>query len=311
MTTSHRHGKTGTLATAGDADARLTSLEARVAKLETPVVTPTPPASTWFGLADPWAGIPFGSLPDAPAGQWWPSGGDKGGATINGPRTYRNRPAGQNVVVLDGISNAVIDLIDFDTVPEGIYLNNCTNVTIGRIRARNIFGPFTRTGFHSGNLIQATNCSGLQIHDLQVTQPATVPAGYSAYGTEDIVSLGGAPGSWGNVTVERFKFDGGAWQSPSGTGLFIGDGASGHDVTVRDGILLNPGQCAIGTGEEGPYTFQRIDVKSTRAGVNTALQLRSPRIAMGGIRVDWPGAAAYTPGVPFTDLGGNVWAAKL
>jgi hypothetical protein len=167
-------------------------------------------------------------------------------------------------------------------------------VTIGRIRARNIFGPYTRTGFHSGNLIQATNCSGLSIHDLQVTQPATVPAGYSAYGTEDIVSLGGAPGAWGNVTVERFKFDGGAWQSPSGTGLFIGDGASGHDVTVRDGILLNPGQCAIGTGEEGPYTFQRIDVKSTRGGVNTALQLRSPRIAMGGIRVDWPGAAAYT-----------------
>jgi hypothetical protein len=289
-------------------DARVAALEARVTKLETPVVTPTPPAATWFGLADPWAGIPFGSLPSGNAligtnGLWVAS-------NLSG-KTFSNLPAGRNVLVLDGLNGVTVDLLDFDTVPECIYLNGCTNVTIGRIRARNIFGPYTRTGFHSGNLIQATNCSGLVIHDLLVEQPATVPAGYSAYGTEDIVSLGGAPGAWGNVTIERFKFDGGAWQSPSGTGLFIGDGASGHDVTVRDGILLNPGQCAIGTGEEGPYTFQRIDVKSTRSGVNTALQLRSPRIAMGGIRVDWPGAAAYAPGVPFNDLGGNVWAAKL
>jgi hypothetical protein len=101
------------------------------------------------------------------------------------------------VLVLDGLNGVTLDLLDFDTVPECIYLNNCTNVTIGRIRARNIFGPYTRTGFHSGNLIQATNCSGLVIHDLLVEQPATVPAGYSAYGTEDIVSLGGAPGAWG------------------------------------------------------------------------------------------------------------------
>jgi hypothetical protein len=53
---SHLHGETAM-------DARVAALEARVAKLETPVVPP--PTGTWFGLADPWAGIPFGSLPAA------------------------------------------------------------------------------------------------------------------------------------------------------------------------------------------------------------------------------------------------------
>jgi hypothetical protein len=170
-----------------------------------------------------------------------------------------------------------------------IYLNNCTNVTISRIRARNIFGPYTRTGFHSGNLIQATNCSGLQIHDIKVVQPATVPAGYSAYGTEDIVSLGGAPGAWGNVTVERFYIDGGAWQSPTGTGLFLGDGASGHDIVIRDGILVNPGQVAFGTGEEGPIDIERVDVWADRG--NVGIQQRTDRMAYNSVRVRWPGTA--------------------
>jgi hypothetical protein len=107
MTTSHRHGKTGTLATAGDADARLTALEARVTKLETPVVTPAPPASTWFGLADPWAGIPFGSLPSGNGligsnGLWLT-------ASLSG-KTFSNLPAGRNVLVLDGLNGVTLDL---------------------------------------------------------------------------------------------------------------------------------------------------------------------------------------------------------
>src|SRR5207253_594084 len=128
---------------------------------------PTPPPSgTWFGGADPWAGMAFGSFPNAPAGQMWISG-DQGGRTIS-RLTFRDRPAGQNVIVLDGVSNLKIDLIDFDTVPEGIYIWNSHDVEIGRIRARNIFGPYTRTGFHSGNLIQAVNSKRLHIHDLKV-----------------------------------------------------------------------------------------------------------------------------------------------
>lgn len=260
-------------------------------------VPPTGPVTgTWFGQADPWAGIPFGSQPEAAPGQWWPAGGDKAGATW-GHATFRNRPAGQNVIVLDGVSNLTLDLLDFDTVPEGIYLNNCHDVTISRIRARNIFGPFTRTGFHSGNLIQASNCSRLHIADVKVVQPSTVPAGYVAYGTEDIISLGGNPGTWGDVTVERFAFDGGAWQSPSGTGLFIGDGASGHDVTVRDGILVNPGQCAIGTGEEGPYTFERLDIWSDKPKTNAAMQIRTTKVTATAVRIDWPGGNIGNAGV--------------
>src|SRR3954449_2309966 len=217
---------------------------------------------TWFGHANPWAGMGFGSFPNAPAGQMWISG-DQHGRTIS-RLTFRNRPAGRNVLVLDGVSNLTIDLIDFDTVPEGIYINASHDVTIRRIRARNIFGPLTRTGFHSGNLIQTNDSSRLTITDFIVLQPHTIPADYnlppvrnpntgqlvSSYGTEDIVSLGGQPGRWGNITIARFKIDGGAWQSWSGTGMFLGDGRSGHDITVRDGLMLNPGQVGIGTGEE-------------------------------------------------------------
>jgi hypothetical protein len=234
---------------------------------------------------------------------------------------FVNLPAGRNVLVLDGLTNAILQDIDFDTVPEGIYLNNCTNVTIRRIRARNIFGPFTRTGFHSGNLIQMQQCSGITLEDLSLVQPSTVPAGFtdtivnpqgqtqSAYGTEDIVSFGGV---LSGIVMRRFSFNGGAWKSWSGTGSFLSDGDQAQDILLEDGILIDPGQCAIGTGTgKGPFTLRRIDIKSTRTGVNTALQLRSPNTSIGNVRVDWPGAAAYTPGASFTDLGGNVWAAKL
>ncbi len=261
--------------------ARITALEGKAHTHTPPPTTdPTPPPGPWFGLPDPWSGQTFGARPEWGTGQMWISG-DQAGKTIGG-FTFRNRPAGQNVIVLDGVRNAIVDLIDFDGVPEGIYLNACSDVTIKRLRARNIFGPFTRTGFHSGNLIQASGCSRITISDLKVSQPATAPN--ATYGTEDIVSLGGAPGTWGNVTVERFAFDGGAWQSWSGTGLFVGDGASGHDVTIRDGILVDPGQVGIGTGEEGPYTFERIDIYQSRG--NRSMELRSPRTTLTAVRAN-------------------------
>jgi hypothetical protein len=66
VTSSHRHGTTGKLATAGDVDTRLTALEARVTKLETAPVTPsgwkqvfsddftTWDPSRYFVYPDPW-----------------------------------------------------------------------------------------------------------------------------------------------------------------------------------------------------------------------------------------------------------------
>jgi len=276
--------------------------------------TATPaPAATWFGGSDPWAGMAFGSFPNAPAGQMWISG-DQGGRTIS-RLTFRNRPAGQNVLVLDGVSNLKIDLIDFDTVPEGIYIRNSHDVEIGRIRARNIFGPFTRTTFHSGNLIQAVNSKRLHIHDLKLDQPESVPAGYTAYGTEDIISLGGDPGAWGGDSwsapflVERFAIDGGAWQSSSGTGIFVGDGDSGKYVWIRDGILINPGQVGIGTGTAGPYRFEDIQIKATRG--NDGIQLRTNRAEFGGMRVQWPGRALNTDGHTYTTTAPNDWDAVL
>jgi hypothetical protein len=128
----------------------------------------------------------------------------------------------------------------------------------------------------------------MKLRDLKVVQPDPEPGGYTAWGTEDIISLGGNT-TWGGTAmtdddaliVERFKFDGGDWQSPSGTGSFIGDGdlTGGHGqyVWFRDGVLLNPGQCAIGTGEQGPYRFERIDVFGDHGGENAAFQVRSAR----------------------------------
>lgn len=296
-------------------------------------VTPVPtmsmspivvPGSSWFGLADPWAGIPFGSLADAPAGQYFPAGGDKGGATF-GNFKFVNRAAGVNVMVLDGWSNAILDLIDFDTVPECIYMNNCSNITLGRIRARNIYGPFTRTGFHSGNLIQASGCSNIVLQDFKVDQPSPQPGGYTAWGTEDVISLG-APNpaaAWGNWTIRRGFIDGGDWQSSTGTGLFVGDGdllpggPFSHDITVEDVILYRPGAVGIGTGEGGPFTFNRIHILGLqRTDSNDSIQLRTNNASFGSMTTDWTNAAGthQNPnliGHTYTDLGGNTWLATI
>jgi hypothetical protein len=90
----------------------------------------------------------------------------------------------------------------------------------------------------------------MKIRDIKIVQPDPQPGGYTAWGTEDIISLGGNT-TWGGTAmtdadaliVERFKFDGGDWQSPSGTGSFIGDG----DLVGGDGstsgsatVILQP-----------------------------------------------------------------------
>jgi hypothetical protein len=200
-------------------------------------------------LADPWAGRPaFGTYDEAPAGQMWISG-DQHGAVIE-QLTFSSRAAGVNVIVLDGVSNLTLRDLDFDTVPECIYINGGgSGLVIERIRAANIFGPYTRTGFHSGNLVQALNPGPMKLRDLKVVQPDPEPGGYTAWGTEDIISLGGNT-TWGGTAmtdddaliVERFAFDGGDWQSPSGTGSFIGDGDLSAGTAVRVVPRRHPAQ---------------------------------------------------------------------
>ena len=142
-----------------------------------------------------------------------------------------------------------------------------------------------------------------------------MPSGYSGYGTEDIISLGGYPGAWGGDSwsapflVERFVFDGGAWQSWSGTGIFVGDGASGKYVWIRDGILINPGQVGIGTGEEGPYRFQNIQIKATRG--NEGIQLRTNNAEFGGVKVQFPSRGFNANGHTYTTTAPNDWNAVL
>lgn len=331
---------------------RVTALEARVTALEggapsptaapspsaapsaapspapspTPASTPSPaptatPAPTWFGRADPWAGLPFGSFPEVQlaAGTQWRISGDQNGRVIS-KLTFRNR-TGAGFLYLDGVRNLTVEYLDFDTVPEGIVMYNSSNVTIRYIRARNIFGPYTRTLAHTGNLFQFVHSSNITISDLKVDQPDTVPAGYTAYGTEDIISLGG---TIDGITIDRFAFDGGAWGSRSGTGMFVGDGSQGKNVTVRDGVLHTPGQVGIGMAGPGPYRFERIDIYGDcRALSNDPVQIwATTNVSIGNVRADFRKGSWYTAGCPkvgvnkinggsYTDLGGNNWAAVL
>jgi hypothetical protein len=58
---------------------------------------------------------------------------------------------------------------------------------------------------------------------------------------------------------------------------------------IRDGILVNPGQVAFGTGEEGPIDIERVDVWADRG--NVGIQQRTDRMTYGNVRVRWPGTA--------------------
>lgn len=283
-------------------------------------------STVWFGLPNPWAGRPaFGTYPVQSA-PYWPPAGDKGGSTILSGRTFRAVPQGQNVIVIDGVVNAVLADLDFDEVPICIYVApGVQTLTLRRIRVRNITGPFLRTLTHSGNFTQASSAIGLTIEDFKVQQPHAIPAGYTtSWGTEDIISIGG---TCSNVLIQRGMIDGGFWQSWSGTGVFLGDGDQAGAVTVRDVTLLNPGQCAIGTGAGGPYALERVtiyqaqrpsfvssQVDSTGAhptvAANGPLQNRSTRTTATGVRSLYhraDGSTAGPTGLAFSGSGNN-WA---
>jgi hypothetical protein len=276
-------------------------------------------ATWWFGLSDPWAGRPFLSLPRA-SGQLRLTG-DQNGRVIRG-RTFRNMPVGVPAIYLYRVRNLTIDLVDLYTVSEGIVIYDSVDVKIRRVRARNIYGPYTRTTSHTGNLLQIVNSRRISVSDMKLDQPDTVPSGYSSWGTEDIISLGGDPG-WGGdswlkpLIIQRFVIDGGAWQSRSSSGIFVGDGDQGRYVWIRDGMLLNPGQVGIGTGAAGPYRFDRLDLMGLpRLYSNDSIQLRTSDALFGRVRIDWrraDGSRVYPrlDGHTYTNLGGNAFVTTL
>jgi hypothetical protein len=131
-----------------------------------------------------------------------------------------------------------IDGVDFDTVAEGVFAINSSNITVRNTRYSNITGPSARDGGHHGNLVQFDTVNGFSIdHNAGIGGD-----------TEDIVSLFKS----GNGVVTDNRFEGTSWSSGSGTGIIIGDGGSGSNVEVARNVLVSPGQVGIqiiaGTG---------------------------------------------------------------
>ena len=295
-----------------------------------PGTTPSP--GSWFGIADPWAGVPFGSRPEGPATA--PGGairlsGDLGGRKIGGFK-ITNRPPGVNVIAIEYAYNFTLEDIDFENVPIGIYLYGCRDFGIRRLRARNIFGPFYRGGIHSGNLVQAVNCDPpsfcedwkLQQLDTVPTAPGTYDPNHPGYwGTEDCVSMFGTCHDW---KVQRIALNGGAWQSWSGTGLLLGDDGRSNNLQLDQFVLVNPGRVGIGFHSSNcKVTNGRIwsDARRFNSQVDgrqiesvTPIEVAGvQQIQLGNINsrfLNGSGAPARPMG-SFTDLGGNDWAASL
>jgi len=299
-----------------------------------PPPLPPPPPGSWFGLADPWAGVPFGSRPEGPASA--PAGairlsGDLGGRKIGGFK-FTNRPNHVNVIAIENAWNFTLEDIDFENVPEGIYLDGCRDYGIARLRAKNIYGAFKRDGFHSGNLIQINSSQAPRfIRDLKVEQPDTIPTAPNSFdptspgywGTEDIMNFCGTTGGTtaSPFKVERFAFYGGVWQSWSGTGILCEGQA--HDMWFDNFALVNPGQ--VGMGFWSPnvkITNGKIwhDQRSFNSLVdgrliqsNQPFQNNQPGISLGNIKSHFLGGSGLIRGPygPYVDLGGNDWNATL
>ena len=123
--------------------------------------------------------------------------------------------------------NITVRNVDFRHVAQGLYLENCTNVTVEWVRYLDITGPFQRHGDHKGNLIQTANSDGIVVTDVKGREGDT----------EDIVSF------WrsSHCGIERFHLEGTNWQSGSGSGIAVSDDF-GVGNYAKTGILLNPGQ---------------------------------------------------------------------
>ena len=198
---------------------------------------------------------------------------------------------------------------------------NSSDVRIRRVRARNIYGPYTRTLARTGNLLQIVNSRRIRVSDLKLDQPDTPPAGYSAYGTEDIISIGGCSGCWGGDSWSRRCSSSGSRSTVAG-----GDPARGRDLVGDGGAARTSGSgpaCCSTPGRSGSAPAVRSlplrpdrHHRPARPLSNDSVQLRTAYTAWGRVRTDWrkaDGTKVYMNrgGYRFTDLGGNWWRATL
>lgn len=294
---------------------------------------PPPAADDWFGLPDPWAGVPFGSRPEGPpsvSGGAVRLSGDLGGRKIGGYK-FTNRPPGVNVIAIENGSNFTIEDVDGENVPIIAYLYGCRNWGVRRIRAKNIYGPFKRTGFHCADIIQAVNCEPPHfVEDLKLEQPDAVPTAPGTYdpgspgywGTEDIFSMFG---TCRGFRIKRVAFNGGLWQSWSGTGVMFGDSGQASDLQLDQFVLVNPGRVALAFFSSNmQVTNGRIwqDRRRFNSAVDGRLiesvgpvhvQGGVTNIRLGGIQSHFENGSGGVagPGSSFVDLGGNDWDADL
>lgn len=145
-------------------------------------------------------------------------------------KTFTNTTAGLSAIHLLNCSNITIRNCDFVDVPGCVYVYNSTNITIEDCRYSNITGPHERVGNNVGNFVQTNQSNGIMI------QRNKGKGG----DTEDIVSIFNSQ----NATVQDNHFEGTNWDSPSGSGIALGDYGGSNNIARRN-ILVNPGQVGI------------------------------------------------------------------
>ena len=176
---------------------------------------------------------------------------------------------GTIAITLRNVNGAYIHDIDFANVVGGIYLYNCQNVIIERVRGRNV-GDGTIGSGHS-NYVQFAESRGGAVRD----------SIFVGGRTEDMISTWHS-GGWGpgneliiedNLVIGYLTDQPNArtWTgSSSGTGVILSDGEgsgnNGH-IIVRNNIFVNPGQVGI----------QFIDGPNLKAYGNTVIGEANPK----------------------------------
>jgi hypothetical protein len=138
-------------------------------------------------------------------------------------------------VVIERCQNVEITECDFSNVLGGIFILDCTNVTITYNRFFNI-GDNTIGSGHS-NCIQFNNVTGgLIAHN-------KAKGGY----TEDMISIFKSRGVSASepLVIEYNQLEGVDWNSSSGSAIMLGDDGGSH-IVARYNTCLNPGQVGIG-----------------------------------------------------------------
>jgi hypothetical protein len=254
----------------------------RPAATPRPAPRPTPrPAST------PWS-VAF--LARKPSGPIVISG--RSNVVISG-KQFVNLGAGVSAIRIEHSHHVTITANDFKNVAEGIMVLDSTDVVITWNRYENITGPHERTGANVGNFTQWEASWGGEIyHNKGIGGD-----------TEDIVSLyrsGGSPAA--PLLVANNQFQGTNWSSGSGSGMMLGD-AGGAYITVRDNILVSPGQVGIGVpGGSHIRILDNILYGARRSASNVGIyvwnQSGSPcsSIEVAGNRVLWTKADGVDSG---------------